>query len=262
MPSSLRMSRVSSSLFFRLLFIRGRECSCTGWFSCCYRCSLAVVGRALILLFVVCLFSSWLMIDAIMFAFLYPSLPYLMLVPCEIIMWSLSWGRSSLLVHFSSCSMVTISFSWCQMARSWSRYGMISLLFESAMRRHLGFVVVSIVTVSTSLSVCSSNLWNSGFVISSASFSFCFSVLISSCSSWGCCCWCCCAASSRSQLKLLMVVSFSAWVSIGSCMVFCSPSMSFSSLMLFWVVVCSVLLSVALLLMSFRFLISSCDFFC
>ena len=154
--------------------------------------------------------------------------------------------------------MVKISFSWCQMARSWSRYGMISLLFESAMRRHLGFVVVSIVRVSSSLSVCSSSLWNSSSVISSASFSFCFNVLISSCSSWGCCC-CCCVASSRSHLRLLMVVSFSAWVSFRSCMVFCSSSMSFSSLvmMLFWVVVCSVWLSVALLLMSFRFF----DFF-
>ena len=155
--------------------------------------------------------------------------------------------------------MVKISFSWCQMARSWSRYGMISLLFESAMRRHLGFVVVSIVRVSSSLSVCSSSLWNSSSVISSASFSFCFSVLISSCSSWGCCCCCCCVASSKSHLRLLMVVSFSAWVSLRPCMVFCSSSMSFSSLvmMLFWVVVCSVWLSVALLLVSFRFLISS-----
>ena len=58
---------------------------------------------------------------------------------------------------------------------------------------------------------------------------------------------------SRSHLRLLIIVSFSSWVLSRFCMVFCSSSMSFSSLvmMLFWVVVFSVWLSVS------RFFISS-----
>ena len=157
--------------------------------------------------------------------------------------------------------MVKISFSWCQMARLWSRYRTIFLLFEWAMRKHLGFVVVSIARVSSSVSVCSSSLWKSSSAISSASFSFCFSDLISSCSSWGCCC--CCVASSRSHLRLLIVVSFSSWVSFRSCMIFCTSLVSSSLvMMLFWVVVYPVWLSIALLFESFRFFIWYWDFFC
>ena len=57
------------SLLLSLFFSGGRSST-----------DIVVCGRS---------FSSWLMIDAILFAILYPSLPYLMsLVPCEIITWS------------------------------------------------------------------------------------------------------------------------------------------------------------------------------
>ena len=92
MPSPLRMSRVSSSLiFFEIVVVV---------FSLARVKLYRLISLLLSLFFsdgrsstdiVVCgkSFSSWLMVDAILFAILYPSLPYLMsLVPCEIITWS------------------------------------------------------------------------------------------------------------------------------------------------------------------------------
>ena len=137
----------SVSLRSLLSFFLWLGCSYIDWSLCCCPCFLVVGDRGL----------RWLFCEGgHFFAILYPSFPYRMsVVPCMMTIWSYSWG--GLFDHCCSCSVVKIPFSWCHVARLRSRNGMISCLLESATSRHLGFVVGSTVSVSSSLSGCLSS---------------------------------------------------------------------------------------------------------